>query len=160
MYFNTDTKIGPWFRFPISKPAFGRTLIHATEWWGGCKEKIIYFFPLEARTIILRAPLQNIFQRPILHSVDIGSRNGFWKAFENAIFSIYILLILLWFLQVDVLLVIKVEITTIILTSPLDWIVLFMIWSKGPMTLKSELMMIVQSKVNLWHYPFWLKIRR
>ena len=158
MYFNTDTKIGPWFRFPISKPA------HATEWWGGCKEKIIYFFPLvpqrKQEQLYLGPRCRIFFKGPILHSVDIGSRNGFWKAFENAIFSIYILLILLWFLQVDVLLVIKVEITTIILTSPLDWIVLFMIWSKGPMTLKSELMMIVQSKVNLWHYPFWLKIRR
>ena len=26
---DTDTEIGPWFRFPISKPGFGRTLVHA-----------------------------------------------------------------------------------------------------------------------------------
>ena len=25
--FDTNTKIGPWFRFPIPKPGFGRTLI-------------------------------------------------------------------------------------------------------------------------------------
>ena len=24
--FGFDTKIGPWFRFPITKPGFGRTL--------------------------------------------------------------------------------------------------------------------------------------
>ena len=24
--FGTDTEIGPWFRFPIQKPGFGRTL--------------------------------------------------------------------------------------------------------------------------------------
>ena len=24
---DTDTKIGPWFRFPIPEPGFGRTLI-------------------------------------------------------------------------------------------------------------------------------------
>ena len=24
---NTDTKIGPWFQFPIPKPGFGRTLV-------------------------------------------------------------------------------------------------------------------------------------
>ena len=26
---DTDTEIGPWFRFLISKPGFGRTLVHA-----------------------------------------------------------------------------------------------------------------------------------
>jgi hypothetical protein len=26
---DTDTEIGPWFRFPIPKPGFGCTLIHA-----------------------------------------------------------------------------------------------------------------------------------
>ena len=27
---DTDTEIGPWFRFPIRKPGFGRTLLKLT----------------------------------------------------------------------------------------------------------------------------------
>ena len=30
---NTDTEIGPWFRFPIPKPGFGRTLLLPRNFW-------------------------------------------------------------------------------------------------------------------------------
>ena len=50
---------------------------------------------------VTAAPFSMFFQaavtslRPFLFR-DYFSRNGFWKDFENALFSIYILIIILW----------------------------------------------------------------